>query len=42
VIKIRNRAKIRNAAALFITISKPGASPSTRPASAIKLAVLVR
>ncbi|MDX6554998.1 MAG: Photosynthesis system assembly factor [Miltoncostaeaceae bacterium] len=42
VVKIRNRAKIRNAAALFITISKPGASLSTRPASAIRLAVLVR
>jgi photosystem II stability/assembly factor-like uncharacterized protein len=42
VITVKNRAKIRRAAVLFITISKPGASPSTRPASPVKLGVLVR
>jgi photosystem II stability/assembly factor-like uncharacterized protein len=42
VVTIKNRAKIRRAAALFITVAKPGASPSTRPAGPIKLAVLVR
>ena len=42
VVNLRTRGRMGRAAALTITIAKPGATPSTRPAAALRLFVLIR